>query len=498
MPHAPSAPCTIPRRCRCSLLGALALLALSGCGDPPEPDFASGSRLKATYWSIDGTKVFERFRDTLRGEDCSFAIPRPRGADGRGVTYCLPPGQHIIGYRDAGCTQPVAGVTAPGTGDAVAIAAGDTCEAFPEVRALGAAITSFERFDLDVDDHCVPMGAATAPPGETWRPVGDTIPLDDFVRAEERIEDVSDRIARVVLVSDDGARLPTAGWDATREETVVEGGPPTASGQTRWLPRGIAYDFGSGANAHAASLYADAACTEAVATKYADSAACPIDAVYGFIPVSCNQYDYRMLEAGDTLAAGSSLFAFDASGACIGVGAAGTDTRFIRETKEIPLAEFETSQRVPRGTGGVTQAYVAAADGLPIYPVDALTVRATGEACTVQRAEDGETRCLPYDTIELVYSDPACTEAIAESFNFTSCDGTLTVTPVPAALTTPADSPADAVRAWSRGDEITPATIYRRDTAACTSSTADPARRYYRLVKRAPADFPLATELTDP
>lgn len=479
------------------LLGLIVAASIIGC-DSAAPDpygFRSGSRLKARYLEGGGTKVFLAFHDTERDEDCNFGI----GGHGLGailgpggVGYCLPIERPWdAGFADPSCTEKLVH-TGEGTAPTVVVVEPEySCSEFPTVFSIAEPYAG-TLYGFDQDGKCASFG----PAGSGVKRVGAEVPLERFVRAEETIESAGGRMSRVVLVSDDGARLTTTAYDDERSEPVLVSWASDPA-DARWTPRNLAYNYGEGSLGTPGTVYVDPGCTRPTGIKDAYDAFCPITAVYEFVPDGCHGYVGRFHEAGPILDT-TSAFATAEDGSCVAVDATTPWSTYLVEMKaEIPIDSFAPVERTSVGEGTVTQEFWGVSGEPPVLPSGNLTNRASGEPCAFLEATDGTLRCMPTAWApSFAYADPSCQIPIARETSSTDCEGVTVIQKVPPRVTFYEGETHPAI-AYEAGASEPRDFIYQRQGDACASEAVGGAL-WQTLKPIDPETLPLATERLDP
>lgn len=351
--------------------------------------FADGQRLRAQYFEFQGgAKLFRRFFDTVLGEACEFdGLIGPSGADTclpvSAVTKLLP--SHD--FADPACTVPVIFITAVEPPPSlVVVMPSNACDAEPTVFELGARVAP--HYERASDGSCSEF---PAPGHGLGAPVG----LDTFVSAIAERDVAAGRIGALTLVGADGSRQILAGWDAERQESVVESGevPPD-----RWTPRGVAYgDSG---------VFSDASCAQPVAVKSGHSARCPVTTV---LEDPLNAAGARL----DPL----SLFARDDAGACAARGDVWEGHMYFDIGEPIAVEAFAELKLVEQGSGRVRRRDAASPEGIGILPTNRspLLDTTTNQPCEVLTASDGVARCLPQVFDGGWFADAACTQPLVQA-----------------------------------------------------------------------------------
>jgi hypothetical protein len=390
------------------------VLALAGCSasSGPSPIVESGSRLEALYYELDGLRVFVGFRDIARNEDCAFGAGLSNAPGPGGVSYCLPSNAGlIVEYSDPACTQPIVEVPDGMTPKEVVIAPDDTCAAFPTVRAIGAVVNVDTIYQRDSAGGCYEIFAS----GNVVREVGDEIPIDDFVRAVETETPARERIGRVDLVADDGARLAVAGYDEARRETVL----PWTNGN-RWLARGIA---AGDALLAPGSLYADTHCRVGVAQVFRDEASCPFTIAAEVSAGSCGQPHFNLHQIGASVAP-SQLFLWTSDGYCVNAGFSDDDASspvYYEMADVLSTDDLEELTVVTLGRGRVIEDFYADHDGDRVLPAGTFHDTLLGVDCALARANDGRARCMPPMWRSSGFADASCTELMTTASAGNSC-----------------------------------------------------------------------------
>jgi hypothetical protein len=367
----------------------------SESASPAHPDFASGTRLRAVAWEVDGTQVLDHFFDVQRNEPCAF-IENAITHVGPGPTYwCLPLGtaSHdadgtLSYFADAACSVPLALPPASGNADYAILRPADACaDRLSVMHALPA--TKRGVFVMNAG------GCGKGNTSLTVQAIGDAVPLDQFVSASEVAGDANGRIAPLALVTADGARQTIGGYDRDRKISVTAT-DPGSKGDPRWFPARLAFD-GTGSN-----FYSDAACGTSVPTKIGRDAVCPIQAGFVFNG-SCGDGTY--FEVGAPV---NGLYDKDANGKCI--AATASNLHAFALGSATPAAEFAPASVIERG-GNRVHARAWSEAGAFSELVDAVT----GTTCAPVAAFDGSTRCLPAASADVsIFGDAACTQPAFE------------------------------------------------------------------------------------
>lgn len=356
------------------------VLQLTACAQSFETE--GGTRLRVVQWVPEGggPEVVAGFFDAELEMECQML------ADASGQLRCMPRLFHVDRYfADADCLEPV--TTGCSTDALVNRTEARSCggsASFATYRR-GASVSTVYRRE---SDECVQA------PDVTDAFALERVPDGDLVAGEiQNLEpDEGERLGRRVIVPEDGARAPAQGW---WDHELEVGCAPIAVAGERWpcVPTSNqARDLGE-------------ACPSVVPLPNDPECA---DRTY-FIEVeydelSCGVTRVALRRRGDALST-------DRAAECVGVaeGAA------VYETTPGPsLPEIDAA---PEGDGRL-RAYPRALDG-PQYRDTEL-----GIACSIERAADGEVRCLPYSLpyrgrarlVEGVFADPSCTEPAALGF----------------------------------------------------------------------------------
>lgn len=335
------------------------------------------------------------FFDVERAEACAFAEDGLWRIGPGPSYYCLPLGmaRHDVGfgpYRDKSCTEPVALSPPSGPATYAIVRPLDACASAPVVHRAGAPTTTVPWVFDGV--RCVRASFAL-----TMQPLGEGVPLDAFVRAEERVEGRDSRIASLVAVTPDGARQTIGGFDHQRHEPVrIE--VPRGGGALRWVPSRVAFE-GAGE-----VRFSDTTCTSSVPTKITRDAACPLTAALVFTD-GCGTTSYR--ELGPPIDRSALHEKIDDLGKCI----AATGANVFAFELGAPIATTTLADAFVFEVGGdlVRRRGFAGPGGGVVYWGEVTDAR-TNEACAPAMAADGALRCLPVAsaTIEL-FADEACT-----------------------------------------------------------------------------------------
>ena len=435
----------------------------------PPRDFVSGARLRAKYYLIDGVvEVLAGFHDVQLDADCAFEDSNGAHVGPGGASYCLPDGvarhrQDQGPYLDAKCTVPAAATPSAGAATYALVEPNDACTIAPEVH-LALPPSTRRTYASDGNGGCAVAGAASV------QALGALAPADTFVRAVEATELRAGRIGARVLVSDDGSRHVIGGFDVVRGEPSRTG--TTEDGMRRWLPARPAF-VGAGA-----PLFADASCSEPVASKIGRTATCPLTAVIVLEGI-CGTGKFFALGAQI-----ASVFQRDAKNACVS-GPSGSVLAF-RVGAPIADAAYEPAVFTDVGTSRVRRRGAGAQDDSPVMWTD-LIDSVTNEACDVYPTADGSLRCLPATSAGVAFfADPGCTEPAFA---------------VPTGCETGADAHFvhDSFDVAARAFEVVRPidAIYEATSGGCARFTPVVESRLYAVMELDTSTFPLATELSE-
>ena len=365
-------------------------------------DFASGSRLRAQAWDVDGALILRHFFDTERGEACAFDDDVAHLGPDR-THWCLPLGmaRHDPAsgpFADRDCTSPLGLAPLDGEASYVLVNTPNACATPPAVHRAGAAARG--RPWVKDGASCVRASVEIA-----TLSLGELVPLSSFVRGEEAAEERGSRIAALRIVTPDGARQSIGGWDADRWEAVrvdVSQGVLEAPREARWVPSRVAFQG-------AIARFSDAACTASIPTKSAADAVCPLTAIAVFTG-QCSAASYHTLGAPLDPA---ELYEIDPRGACVRAtsssnSAGGSPTTFsFRLGAPIPVDAFARATTIEAGTGLVRRRGWGGPGGAASVWSDVVDVRVG--ACAVDAAVDGVRRCLPAKSVSIdLWADESC------------------------------------------------------------------------------------------
>lgn len=479
----------------------VAALAITACGGDPEiaaepqppPPFQSGSRLQARYDELPGgLSLFRGFYDTLLERPCSFlAIGSRYGDAEQGVDWCLPQGiTFTLEFADAACTEPAVPAGDVGPDSLFVLRPLNSCTGVPSVFEIGDEIPAAQTFGRSGGECVSRAGEGDT---RTFRRRGAELPLESFVRGEERFARVESRIGAVEVAADDGASIITAGYDFDRGESVIARAGD--GGERRWYARHEAYSYGSG-SVHGTTLFGDSACTVPVASKYGDTAFCPITAVTAFGEKEACTYRTRVHAAG-AVVSGETLHVTDATGACVATPVAPNpyyEDIYVEMLDPLPLDAFEPVRAVEVGSGRIAAVADAGPEGQSFLPIGSgatLLDREIGAPCVVARGTDGTSRCLP-PTRPRLYADAACSVPVVGFAAASEC--------VAAEVATSAISldvneddwalPFDEHRlvAYELGAVVQPAEVFVFSGGACALQTTMPTGAWHALGAEVPPD----------
>jgi hypothetical protein len=398
------------------LLGALtACNALIGLKEPQvheEPDaapgpfqaYTSGTRLRAEVWDVDGVRALHGWYDTKRQESCAF----DHFGDSTKPRYCLPTDADDVNtFDDPDCTMPVDPTTTPKT--YLIVHRPHACDGPPVVYTAGPLVP-IKALYVGAPGAC----AIQAGPSQAYRP-GDPVPLDALVSARETVENRGGRIASLVLATDDGAREVIGGYDTDRKEAswVPPGNAWPGITDPTWLPSHFAWHWPN----HLREFYTDPACANVIAASYTPRyVSCPFTAVMGDPPVS---------QIGDPIDA-AVVRTRDGDGGCTLVTALGYDFIYFGLGDAVDTTTLAPATSTKVGAGRVQLVFdatdatgpIAAPVATPEQPIAYTNFFDTtwNARCELNATADGLTRCLPTTTVQLVYSDAACSAPAAQFY----------------------------------------------------------------------------------
>jgi hypothetical protein len=283
-------------------------------------------------------------------------------------------------FADAACQEPVAIAPPEGPATYAIVRPRDACTGAPRIFKAGEAKRIVPRvFD---GTSCV-----RGPAEVLVQSLGEPVSLDAFVAGHEVVEVRGPRIATIVVVAADGARVEIGAYDRQRGQPVRF----DDRSSPRWVPARVAFD-GAGA-----PVFEDAACTARVATKIAREATCPLDAALVFEDV-CGRARFHELGPRRT-----SVFA----GAACAAESAG-DTFAFSIGAPIDPASFATAFVVESGTSEMLRrGFAGPAGAVALW--GELIDPMSREPCEPALAIDGVIRCLPTVSAELnLFADDAC------------------------------------------------------------------------------------------
>ena len=345
------------------VLTVLSTVFVFGCPAAETPlsataPFASGTRLRAIYAQVDGLRHhWGAFYDTKLGLECTFST----GGTPDGVHYCLPlVDRQSSWYADAGCSERL------WEGSAADIACGsapihtieppvDSCAAHPRIFSRGAPVDFNAAHARSSDGASCSLAVGVARPLFSR---GVEISISSFVLAREVVVETGGRLAVLELRAEDGARLRWGGWDTRRNEPVVSLG--TEAAPRAWQPRRVAY--------LEENLFDDPDCTQELATKFSETAACPLTATIDGYSSTNSVHEIGPEVRGP-------LYTRDATGRCL--PKTSDDPRTAASYKEAvykvgparPVAALEPAHTVEIGTGRLHAVDVAGVDGIPIQQI---------------------------------------------------------------------------------------------------------------------------------
>jgi hypothetical protein len=390
--------------------GALTCLflcsAFGGCADGQAPGAPrgpsswqplGGSRLQARFLlGDDGTRLFDGWFDTQRGEFCRVA----RGQNGR--YYCFPSANPVV-YRDARCQQAM-GQHVECAFRYTGIPRGDrrcgneTLTLWEEGEA--ADLPSRYRF---ANDLCA--GPDTSEGGR-FVSLGARVPDSALVGGDARLGPADLRLRPRTVRFEDGAEAPMEMWDSSANRACVR--VETTQG-TRCLPENALYVGLTG------PYFAEETCSQPVAHAFAPACLRPAVALVTETVNGCmrvreaylpgQRLDPRMVYSGGDCHTGSVI-----------------PGHFYQLGGKLDLSSFPQLRLHETGSGRIRVRTYSAADDVSIAPLGQNLYDAQlGIECKVAVASDGVLRCLPVTGPALIegeataaaFADPGCRRALA-------------------------------------------------------------------------------------
>lgn len=376
----------------------------AGGGSDSRTPYAGGARLRAIHHETpDGLAVFAGYRDTQQGQACAFAVA------GDGVLRCLPSGGGVASastsvryFADAACSRPIATyaggpcATPPRT---ISISDASSCPSRSRQYAVGARVSGYAGYSRDDTGACVSVGFST---NTELYEIGVELAPSTWVAAREQAAPAVSGLARIDLVAEDGARGLSAFVDAARGASCNF--RIAADGAARCVPSSAAYVT--------TSMFADAACSAALATRSTSS--CPAPA-----------FALASTQAGCTTqtrvhATGPSAAPYYASPTGCAPFASGISQQYYRVGVEVPASSFAQGSLEPRGAGGLRAVELVVRGGERY--LSSIEEVHSGQRCSFRVAGDGAVRCVPLATAYASYfSDAGCSQRIASRFDASGC-----------------------------------------------------------------------------
>jgi hypothetical protein len=361
---------------------------------PGSTNHTPGTRIRGRFIvTAEGDRAWNGWHDTELDQECSFnGLPD-------GTMRCIPRNWQtsITVYTDAACTAPVytAGESSACTPMSYVMLyrQGDcTTPTGYEFYELGEEVTPAAVYAVGEDGVCT---LTTAPDVPLYLP-GPPVPSERFVAAEAFTAEGSTRVRAVGYLAADGTRQVT-GW----RDTGLDGEScfirRTDDGALRCVPTG----------ASLGAYYADAACTERLASFPSFCGAAPPR----YATMSANPY---CSADGDVVAERGEVF----SGVVFNRAGEGACEPAVVQ----PAEPMSRAIPMPASTFAEIGAHTDESDGTRLKPhyYDAADGGCwfwkfwdseLDVSCGFDVAEDGVYRCLPGDMASFadVFTDDACT-----------------------------------------------------------------------------------------
>ncbi|MBX3225580.1 MAG: hypothetical protein KF795_34055 [Labilithrix sp.] len=375
-----------------------------------DPKSWSGTRIKREVWYGDDTSLLQSFVDTGRADTrCAFRTAED------GVLRCLP---HLLiapQYLDDQCSEAqLVGVVPPPALDVapkteLVAERGTDCESRMAVFTLGAAIATAPpegggvpaRWRRDGNGSCVPAGALQA----GWSIHGTTakVAATAFVGAKRAPKPDGGRLARELILADDGAGFAVGLWDsqlAARCSVWADG-----DGTERCMP-------GNHVNA---GILGDSQCTTVIASK--DGC--------GLTPAFIVRRPAQPPGAGNELYSVATPHAGGAfqrvGNSCFQLPQRPAD---LFSTVRVPNEDIVAVSRIWEGSGRIQRGLLVAGGvklatreellgpGSSTFPTETVFDKDLGTTCRLTSWKD-DVKCLPADLSSTkTFADAACTEVV--------------------------------------------------------------------------------------
>lgn len=351
------------------------------------PDYVSGSRLRARYWTTDdGTRQFSAWYDSQLDTPCAFSPAED------GVMRCLPSTQIGLqssnAFSDSGCTKRYAtaslvychdskyAVESTGMGQAVYL--------------LGAVEVLTSWYDASQGCTPIPIGS-----GEIDYALDRKLDPSELVAAHSVTVPSGHRLQEVTLKADDGASQRTAWYDSTLGTTCSV--DLAGDGKRRCLPL---------ANANINGLFVDDKCLTPAAIAYLGQEQTPPTNARSF-EGTCDVRSH-IFPLGALLS--TPFYASDGMGGCTPTTLNAGESAFAvgPEIDPTTLDEFEpTTQGAGRLQVAASQDADGALDPTPGTILDTMRM----ESCSFSQTADGGAHCVPTGMQEL-YTDMQCGQGL--------------------------------------------------------------------------------------
>lgn len=351
-----------------------------GPGDDGSVLPTSGSRLKLKWFDFAGARQIAGIRDTQLGKDC---VPLPT-VDG---TRCVPiRSLGIVGYADAGCTQPIGlqpdnSCPSPNPEYFLEVASDPCTIGISRVLARGATLGPGDVYAKGEGSSCI--GPATV---QTRVSLGAELPFADMASLSITAPVGSDRLRVSYLESSDGFRMPFGLYDAMLDTNCM---PLVSGGRTVCAPEDTMR-----------ALYSDAACQVPIGIT---DDRCPPSRFIEREVGQCFREELAWFERGPSLASVPTKYSY-AGDTCVMTTTSDADAYALGV--ELTVIELD---RTPAAMGGRVRAY---AGGGASRFFDGLYDSTLGIECLPEETATGAI-CVPTSTrSEAYFSDAACNEPI--------------------------------------------------------------------------------------
>ncbi len=430
--------------------------------------WTSGTRLRARVTTVDTARTFAGWHDLMLGVDCSFAV----ASDGK--IRCLPDDAASSFYDDVNCTSAVGAIASGKSPKYLSEpAAAFVCGKGTAFYLPGAVYTPASLFQFD-GTSCQPAGGTSA--GFTYVHLGAQVDPGTFVAATEALEPRGARLSARQYIGSDGSKEDIGMQDTARGSSRCSA-RDVRDGTYACLPDDLAYQEVFFSDAQCQALvgfhpgYAQQVC-DRTPTAIQDST-----------PNSPGK-NYSFFEVGAKVT--GTIYENNGASCSPYVAPASLGATYYATGAPIPLSAFAPFTLKNEGTGRVLLS-VARTDSGALGAVIGFFDSAKNTTCSVQRAGDGQMRCVSRTLLQVnSFSDDQCSAGIFEVSPGTAV--------TPGTLADAQSAVPEARSLMQVGAKIAaPTLLWSWNGTTCTPASVLAADDFYTTTTIPPTDFVLAT-----